>query len=471
MAPPEIKFKIFGLEGFGLDRSLAQSPKGLEEGLQVHHRTIKNPKTAQLPLGYSQREAAEALGRIFSAQGEGSRRRIEGCANLFKPFSQVIFNNESTAKYTAKPEDPYFKPAEEKSVGVYAQTYARIYGANQCQEETSRNNFLNYLACYQYKNRAGEAPEFVNPERAQGALDFIQQYRPDIRQAAEILASHHQLKPDLAESLLIVVTFLEIMRINEIDVIQDVAACNWAGCQLDQSFQLELGEDYPDFHKQWGWQWASDLNHPYIPSGYIQDGIKAGIQARYGRIPISNQGFGPLQIILGNAMQAGRHSRVLSHYQGFLDTSDFIDEKSTLRAILDLSNNTNNQRYAKMFYVKAMMLDHVLTKLEPLFPRDLNSLPYSKQIPDKNVELQWKKLMTAQEVTAYPERQGEVINNFCSERYVNDYSSYLVVLDEVLNLGHPLGLKIHREGSGYFKDQFGFEPVNPKGICEEKIIK
>ncbi|GEM_PF-6514501 len=365
-------------------------------------------------------------------------------------MSLTLFDNQSTAPLTSTPDAPYAVPNEEENVGSYSQKYSQIYEASQCQ-----NYSLNL--CHPYEKQGGGIiPEFLHPARAKGALDFIQQYRSDIRRAAAILASHHQLQPALVESLLIVVTFLEMMRMNEIDVIQDVAACNWAGCQIANNFQQELGDQYPAFYNRWGWEWMSDRG-----TGVLN----AVVQKIKGRVPLANQGFGPLQLLLGNVMQAAQDTQVLDRYRNFLDSSDFVDEKATLRAIMDLSHNSTHPRYAKMFYVKAMMLDYALTRLEEVFPKsgDLYRIPSSGLIPDREIEWQWKKLIIAQDLITYPERQAVIRERFCSEQQGRDLLPYWVILDKIFNLGNPLGFKVRYDN---YQRTFIIETVETSPICK-----
>lgn len=392
----------------------------------------------------SERELAEEVLQWRQAQ----EFKIRMCIDTFRG-APLIFDNSSTAEYTDE-GGLYQHDQDTEPYGPYAKQYARAYGVTDAITTYQMKLLPEMLL--KYAEPCGLTPcsyevlqQFSVPEYSVAALSFIEQHRRYIQDTAWIISQRHGLSTELVELVLIFTAFGEMMAINDVDRIQDTAACELADCKMQKAFEMHF-DDYPGIIERTGWRALTDEED----SPFWKSAVWFGASYYTGQpkpIPMARQGFGPLQIILGNPREAARDSQAMADFAGRLNPADFEDGKKSLDTIVDPK---------KMFYAKGIMLSHALSKIRGSLPpsEKMSEIPSIDNVPDREIGLQLKMLIAAQHVSAFPEDYKKVPRIFCQHTTLHDYFEiyipYLVALGEIFELDHPLGLELRHLDSNTF---------------------
>lgn len=240
-------------------------------------------------------------------------------------------------------------------------------------------------ASYIFGSMEGTVRAYL-PEKIEHVHSLVRHFAPRLDVAAEILHRHHpHLKLVNLRSLLYSRMSEEVMALDFEDPWQDMNACRFSGCSLQDNFAKALaGSQIGPMVN------GTVYNLPWELSSKIA-------------VDMKRQGFGPMQVILGLAMEASENAEVLAHFEGCLSREDFKDEKAALRAILE-----------KPVMTYALCYDYVATKLEKTVFSDPSvrlpeiSAPY---IQDRGAAREYSFLQVASLITAYPESDERAKDN------------------------------------------------------------
>lgn len=219
---------------------------------------------------------------------------------------------------------------------------------------------------------------------------LVKHFSNDIDSASGLLSRFHpEIKKGNFENAIYTRLAEELMALDFEDPWQDLNACVFSGCSLQDAFARELSG------KRIGVVVGDDvMNLPWsIGSAIFMER--------------SRQGFGPAQVILGLAMEAYADPVVKDHFKGIFNEDDFMDEKNSLRNILE-----------KPVMSYALCLDYVLLKLErgPFANPSVRGLRQYYPFPSNAADAREHSLLArAEMLVAYPETSTHVQADIISE--------------------------------------------------------
>ena len=223
--------------------------------------------------------------------------------------------------------------------------------------------------------------DFVYP------LAMCDLFKNDIKIATDVLSKHHDALTEKQIRILFTGKLVwELLVLKDEDPWQDINACNWSDCNLENKFD-EVFENVSYGIKvfntpidlPWSWEIASKFH-----------------------TPIEEQGFGPYQVIFGLFKEAAADLKVRSHFKNVLDDKCFEDDESMLRTIIE-----------KPTFAYALTLDYILTKLTNTVFKNPNVRALPTQPPfinDKVEGRQFAIISATRLLTGNPEWYGEVID-------------------------------------------------------------
>lgn len=250
-------------------------------------------------------------------------------------------------------------------------------------------------------------------------LNFIKRYDSDFEEAAKILNAAH---PDIHINnarLWIKSHFIhELHNLDAIDFWQDISACREVNCEVGPALEAAFPEISQNSNVPMMWKTITTIRHNKL-----------------------KQGFGPGQIILGQAMEAASESAIFARYAHVLPADCATDPNAILSAILDPK---------KAIYIKTIIYDHLLTKLketvfkssEVRFPSDV--YPY---ISNPATARETALINIAQILAIYPEEFANVKNW----------------------LKQGMGLQHFNDLCGY-ADMLKIEPHFPGLTCQKRLF-
>ncbi len=283
------------------------------------------------------------------------------------------------------------------------------------QSETS----LAYYVCNAMKRT-------WSPEVHAVVSDFLRTYQVLIRRAVKILAQNHpNLRRENVELFFDSLITTEFMYFNDIDLAQDIAAGAYAG--ISERYLDGLKARGPDTWK------STAVSTPFLGSRFWR------FESWRRDIPIASQGLGPLQIIVGLAMEAARDKALLASYAPLVSGEDFKDEQAVIRAIFDPT---------KMFAAKAMTWDLELRDLEKTDPFFAPALLLNPDVPKLSAAREIGLLAAAQHLVQFPE-QANVGSMMLATINIADTLSHLLPISSLT--GVPLqveGVQVLTRDSG-----------------------
>jgi len=245
--------------------------------------------------------------------------------------------------------------------------------------------------------------------RLQAPLALVRHHAEDIGRAADLL---HESHPDIARNnfyLMIAHSIVnEMYTLDGEDPWQDIGACDYADCSYRERFH-EVFAGVPHGTRVWG----HFVRPPWRTTSFL-----AMERAR--------QGFGPAQIILGLAREAGSWEGV-ARYAPHLTENNFANDRAALRTILDPQGS---------IYTLALIYDYNLTQLketmfrDPDLRRPVDLFPF---IADRDSAREFELLLLAQHLKTFPERGPEMRRTF----FANGYYLYF----KMEYTGYALGIE------------------------------
>jgi hypothetical protein len=236
---------------------------------------------------------------------------------------------------------------------------------------------------YQYIDDNNGVILAVDPDKILPIYSLVKHFSSDLDKAAAILHEHH---PHIHEENLRMQLYSrmgsELNALDFEDPWQDRGAAAYSGADIDFKMPLKGKE-----------------------VGVLKNGDVFDAPWRLGSelvVAMEHQGFGPMQVILGLAIEAASDPEVLAHYEGELSAEDFVDNKAALKTILE-----------NPVFVYALCYDYVLTKLErtvfkdPAVRRPRSSIPH---LQDDQASREFALVHTASMLVAYPEKDVEAKN-------------------------------------------------------------
>jgi hypothetical protein len=211
------------------------------------------------------------------------------------------------------------------------------------------------------------------------SIEYADRHLSDIRTAASIVNSAHpELHLNNIILLMLMRTVHEMTAVNYIDIVQDFAACRAVKCTPQDGFEKVFPE----------------LDDPMTDIVWQMSSLTGADQLE--------QGYGPLQIILGLALLAASHKGTADYYREYLTEEELTTKEGALRAILDDK---------KSIYYLALIYQYIITRLkettfkneEVRFPS--NTWPF---IYDKATSREMALLEYAQALSAIPEHAPNI---------------------------------------------------------------
>lgn len=240
---------------------------------------------------------------------------------------------------------------------------------------------------------------------------FAETYAATFDDAASIVAkAHPDVGVDNLKAMLFTRFFHETFALNAIDLWQDVSACRAVSCSRMEAFE----ENIPAFaSEESGRLWRS--------ASIFMDRKK--------------QGVGPMQVIVGVALEAAAHEPTAGRYRHLLTPEELTTVDGATRALLDAR---------KAVYYTALVYDFLLTRLkETAFrdsrigkPSDMYPFPLSRETARR-----MSLIESTQKLSAYPE-QAPTIKEQIAAQALQDWVD-LFFIAEIMGIKPDLpGVKL-----------------------------
>ncbi len=217
---------------------------------------------------------------------------------------------------------------------------------------------------------------------------YAEKYADAFDEAAAILSrSHPNIHPNNLKLMLLYRLFRESFALDATDVWQDMAACRSTSCSTLERFE----EKFPTVDAGWA-------EYTWLSASLL--------------IGKQQQGFGPMQLILGLALEAASHEATCARYRGVLTEEELTTEEGALRALLDPR---------KAVFFAALIYDFILTRLQETTYRDPRVMAPSDAYPfpvSPKAARELALIESAQVLSAFPEEAP-----YAKERIISGASS------------------------------------------------
>lgn len=251
-------------------------------------------------------------------------------------------------------------------------------------------------------------------------LSYVEKYDTDFDEAAKLLhASHPELHLDNVRIWIRQHFIHELRNLDSIDVWQDISACHEIGCEYEDKFKATFPDMAESNSLYVAWKMASTL--------------------RNNR---ANQGYGPGQIILEQAMEAASDDDIAMKYAAHIPRKAFKDQDAMLKAILDPKRS---------IFVKAMIYDFILARMKETVFRSKEVRFSSDVYPFIGSDATSREMALingAQILSMYPERAHKLRSYTYSGPDLQMFGNFCA-----------------------FSKMLGIEPCLPGVVCEERGIE